>query len=139
MKTMTRYIVSSLFIVPLALSLSVGEGMARNQLGLTADDVKSVINDGSEGVQKCYRRHVKKQKNADGKFLLHLGVNPSGKVAEVEVEAPTIRGKKFERCVERVAKKWRFPKAGSGTDVTYPFLFVHGSRHARNTHRRSRR
>lgn len=80
MKTMTRYLLSSLFIVPLALSLSLGEGMARSHSGLTADDVKTVINEGSDDVRRCYRRHVKKQRGADGKFLLHLGVNPSGKV-----------------------------------------------------------
>ena len=69
---------------------------------------------------------------------MHLQVKANGKVAKVEVEAPTVRGKKFARCVTRVAKRWRFPKASGGTDVTYPFRFVYGRRHARRSHRRHR-
>lgn len=133
MTNTTRYLASCMFIIPLALGLSLGEVSARSYVELTADDVKAVISQGSEKVGQCYRRHAKKQKQADGKVALHLVVTASGKVAEVEVEAPSIRGKKFERCVTEVAKRWHFPKASGGTDVTYPFLFVHGTRHARHS------
>lgn len=133
MNKKSRYFIISLIVMPLTLALSAGDSHARTKVGLTADDVKEVISDQKDKVRRCYDRHAKRQRGASGKFNLFLAVNPNGKVADVEVDAPTVRGDKFSRCVTRVAKRWQFPEANGGTDVSYPFRFVHGySRKARS-------
>ena len=141
--TICRIIIASLLIVPLCLGLSIGDSTARSYVGLTADDVREVIGPQSRKVRRCYKRYAKKQRGVDGKVFVHLAVNPNGKVADVDVDAPTIRGKRFSRCVTKVAKRWRFPKASGGTDVTYPFRFLatptRRARHSRHKRNRSRR
>ena len=138
--TTARNIAISLALIPLVLSLSAGESHAGSYTTLTADDVKEVIGAQTAKVRRCYQRYAKRQRQADGTLHVHLQVQPSGKVAKVDVDAPSVRGKRFSRCVSRIAKRWQFPRASGGTDVSYPFLFVHGhTRHARNTSRKHRR
>ena len=126
--TKSRYFIMTLIAMPLTLALSIGNSEARPNVGLTSDDVKEVIGAQKDKVRRCYDRYAKRQRNANGKLHVFLAVNPNGKVAEVEVDAPTVRGKKFARCVTKVAKRWQFPKANGGTDISYPFRFLHGYR-----------
>jgi hypothetical protein len=37
-----------------------------------------------------------------------------------------------------VAKRWRFPEASGGTDISYPFRFLHGYSRRARSHRYKR-
>ena len=137
--TKSRYFVMTLIAMPLTLTLTAGDTQARTNVGLTADDVKEVISAEKDKVRRCYDRYAKRQRGADGKLNVFLAVNPNGKVAEVEVDAPTVRGKKFALCVTEVAKRWQFPKASGGTDISYPFRFLHGYKRQARSHRYNKR
>lgn len=137
MKTYRLIVLISLITVPLV----AGEALADRQTSLTAPQIQKVVRKGKSGVSRCYSLHAMKQKKADGRVTLHLGIRSSGKVDKIDIEAPTVHGKKFSRCVTRTVRKWRFPRAVTGTDVSYPFRFVHT--HARGAgpkrHRGKRR
>lgn len=135
----SRYFIMTLIVIPLALTLSAGDSHARSKVGLTADDVKEVIGAQKDKVRRCYDRYAKRQRRANGKLHVYLAVNPNGKVADVEVDAPSVRGKKFSRCVTKVAKRWRFPKASGGTDISYPFRFLHGYKRQARSQRYKKR
>lgn len=137
--TKSRYFVMTLIVVPLTLSLSAGDSEARAKVGLTADDVKEVIGAQKDKVRRCYDRYAKRQRRANGKLHVFLAVNANGKVSKVEVDAPTVRGKKFSRCVTKVAKRWQFPKANGGTDISYPFRFLHGYKRQARSQRYKKR
>ena len=108
------------------LLLSSGHALAgKKQTSLTQAQIREVIRKGAARVSRCYAVHAMKQKGADGRVRLQLVIRASGKVGSAKVEAPSVRGKKFKRCVVKVAKRWRFPKAAGETEVIYPFYFLH--------------
>ncbi len=115
------FLIVALMTVPLMSS----EAVAQKQVSLTQEQIREVVRKETSKVSRCYAKHAMKQKTADGKVELRLIIKASGKVGEIEVSAPSVRGKKFPRCVTNVAKRWKFPKAAAETEVIYPFMFVH--------------
>jgi len=113
-------------IIAVVLAAAALPGAARAETEqLSPDEVRRVVNAHAHEVRTCYEKHAMKQKEATGKVLLDLVVRASGDVSEVDVEAEGVRGRKFERCVESRASKWRFPESREATEVQYPFLFQH--------------
>ena len=109
----------------LSVTFAASTAISRGQTTLTQDQIREVVRKGTPAISACYARHAMKQKEADGKVQLQLVIKPTGKVASVEVEAPSVRGKKFERCATSAARRWEFPEAVSETEVIYPMYFVH--------------
>lgn len=112
-------------VVFLAVTFVASSADSKGQTNLTQDQIRKVIRKGTAAISQCYARHAMKQKQADGKVQLQLVIKPTGKVATVDVQAPSVKGKKFERCATNVAKRWKFPKAVTETEVIYPLYFVH--------------
>ena len=109
----------SLGIIALGLAIST---VAHAEL--TASDVKRVMTAHAGEVRKCYSLHAQDQDEATGKVVLDVGVQASGDVDKVEIDAPGVEGKAFPRCVRSKVMKWKFPK-NKGTVVTIPYRFHH--------------
>jgi len=93
---------------------------------LTAADVKQVMTAHAGEVRQCYVKHAQDQKGATGQVVLDVGVQPSGAVDKVDIEAPGVEGNAFPRCVRVKVMKWQFPE-NKGTVVTIPFRFYHAN------------
>ena len=97
---------------------------------LSEEEIKRVVAEHADDVKSCYAKHAVKQKRATGRVKLGLVVDADGTVRRpsIEVEAPGVRGKRFERCVEAKVADWRFPEAKGPTEILYPFYFQHTRR-----------
>ncbi len=125
-----------------ALMLSAAwsnEAHAETSTPLSATDIQRTMARHSASIQRCYVRHAMAQKGATGSVTLEMRVRMSGNVDRLKVEAPSVRGRKFEQCVRALMPKWKFPRSSSNTTVKYPFLFVHTyARGAGPVYRRTR-
>ena len=124
MKTLRNAFVAMLVALPLLASQAAAE---KRPTSLTQEQIREVVRKETTKVSACYAKHAMKQEDADGKVNLHLVIKASGKVGSVEVEAPSVRGEKFSRCVVDLARRWEFPEAAAETEVIYPFFFVHAN------------
>jgi len=114
---------------PIRPAIVVALGLAITSVAhadLTAADVKQVMTAHAGEVRQCYVKHAQDQKGATGQVVLDVGVQPSGAVDKVDVDAPGVEGTAFPRCVRSKVMKWRFPE-NKGTVVTIPFRFYHAS------------
>lgn len=63
-------------------------------------------------------------KGKSGRALLTVKIMPSGRVAEVDVDAPAFQGTRMANCLQDGALRWRFPAFQEGPlSYTYPFVF----------------
>lgn len=104
---------------------AMSEARAESRQPLTSAQIKQVMAKHAPKVRACYMEHAMNKEESLGKLTLELLVRAGGRVAAVEVEAPSAQGKELEKCVGRLAKRWRFPKSSYQTLVKYPMMFVH--------------
>ncbi len=96
---------------------NVGQFCAKN-------NIRSVVRRGSAAVKYCFEKELQINPSLSGKVVLQWTVNASGKVSKAYVSSTTLKNKKVESCMVRVAKRWRFeePKGGHCV-ISYPFTF----------------
>ena len=58
------------------------------------------------GVERCYRRHLKKDSAARGRVLVSFTVDPSGRARDGAARGITER---VDDCIEAQVRQWRFP------------------------------
>lgn len=110
----------------LLLCAGAGKALADRDL-LTQEEIKRVVADHAPEIRDCYERHGKQHRRATGEVNLGMVVEREGTVrrTSISVEAPGVKGDRFERCVVAKASQWRFPAKRSPTEFQYPFLFHH--------------
>ncbi len=121
----TSHIFTVVAVVGALAFILPSQAAANPKIGLTSQAIQRVVGKDVSKVRDCYTKHAMKQRGANGKVSLNLLIRGSGKLRSVKVDAPSVKGKKFERCVKQIAETWQFPKSGGSTEVSYPFLFVH--------------
>jgi hypothetical protein len=79
---------------------------AREQL--TPDVVLSTIRSRYiGGVERCYRRHLKKDATARGRVFVSFTVDPKGRAKDSEARGITDR---VDDCIAAQVARWQFPK-----------------------------
>ena len=58
------------------------------------------------GVERCYRRHLKKDAGARGRVLVSFTVDPNGRARDGAARGITER---VDDCIEAQVRRWRFP------------------------------
>lgn len=59
-----------------------------------------------------------------GRALITVKILPSGRVSEVDVDAPSFGGTRMSGCLQEGAMRWRFPAFQEGPlSYTFPFIF----------------
>ncbi len=104
---------------------SVHEARAERRQPLDSAQIRQVMSKHLSAVRKCYVEHSMPAKNAKGVVTLDMLVRAGGQVAAIEVETDGAKDVKFERCVSKLATRWRFPKSAYQTRVKYPMMFLH--------------
>lgn len=77
-------------------------------------------------VARCYRSHIKLDRQATGDLELYLVIARSGKVVYSEIRAPgvsTWRTLGLERCLKTEMATWRFPARRGFTNAVLPYFF----------------
>ena len=90
---------------------------------LSGDEVNQVVSENYQAIVECYMEHAAKQKSASGEVRVRWVVLKSGRVDNVKVEAPGVKGKTFAGCVTNEVESWRFREIAGSTEVEYPFTF----------------
>ena len=72
-------------------------------------------------VRACYERALKTNPSLEGRVVVGLRIEPSGKVSQVNVGG-SLRNKSVNACVRSRAARWRFANpSGKCADVQAPF------------------
>ncbi len=75
---------------------------------LTPDVVLSTIRSRYlGGVERCYRRHLKKDATARGRVFVSFTVDPKGRAKDGEARGITER---VDECIAAQVARWQFPK-----------------------------
>ena len=61
------------------------------------------------GVERCYRRHLKRDRSATGRVLVSFTVDPKGRARDGEAHGITER---VDDCIAAQVARWQFPKPG---------------------------
>ena len=93
--------------------------------GLTAAQIKSVVQKHIGAIRYCYERQLTANPNLYGKIKVEFVISPQGRVVTQNVKSTTMKNKMVEGCILRKIKRWNFPlpKGGSEVAVSYPFYF----------------
>jgi hypothetical protein len=59
------------------------------------------------GVERCYRRHLKRDASARGRVLVSFTVDPKGRARDGEARGITER---VDGCIAAQVARWQFPK-----------------------------
>ena len=90
---------------------------APGKLLLTPDLVVSTIRGQyMGGLQRCYRRHLKRDASASGRVVLSFMVDTDGRT--VEGDASGI-AEPVGECIEAQVARWRFPAPKQGDDARF--------------------
>ena len=81
---------------------------ARMRVQLTPDVVLATIRSRYlSGVERCYRRHLKKDSSARGRVLVSFTVDPKGRARDGEAKGITER---VDDCIAAQVARWQFPR-----------------------------
>ena len=81
---------------------------ARMRVQLTPDVVLATIRTRYlSGVERCYRRHLKKDSSARGRVLVSFTVDPKGRARDGEAKGITDR---VDDCIAAQVARWQFPR-----------------------------
>jgi len=106
-----------------------GEGTFRVEApaGIGKAAIKEVIARNRGQLRYCYERELATKPNLEGKLVLELVIDASGKVSDVSTRPEsTVQSDPLIDCVLTRAKGWVFPASGNVTTVVYPFIFKSG-------------
>ena len=85
-----------------------GEAYAEAAFGLTPDVVLATIRSRYiGGVERCYRRHLKRDASARGRVVVSFTVDPKGRARDGEARGITER---VDDCIAAQVARWEFPK-----------------------------
>jgi len=94
----------------------------------TAADIQRVVSAQRGSTQHCYERAVRQNPQLEGRVNLNLTIAPTGTVRRAECSDQSLGSRDVCECVERQARRWRFPEANDETRVSLPIIFrAHGS------------
>jgi TonB family protein len=105
--------------------ITLGEGDAEVEEGLTKEEVGRVIHQHMKEVRYCYESSMVRASKVDGRVVLDFTINGKGDVAKAKVSNSSLPDPALGECIQRRLRTWKFPnpKGGVNVDVAYPFIF----------------
>jgi hypothetical protein len=93
--------------------------------GLTAEQVRAVVERHRSAVQWCFEKELQKNPKLTGKVVVFWQIEAPGSVSTSRIKSSTVDSPDVEDCLSRQVKKWVFPSAANGqiTKVFFPFVF----------------
>ncbi|MCB9597111.1 MAG: zinc-ribbon domain-containing protein [Sandaracinaceae bacterium] len=90
---------------------------------LTSEQVRAVVSRERAGVQRCYETFARQSGQAPSLRLdVDVTVGASGTVTRAVTRGATFGD--VNDCVERTVRRWRFPRTGSVSQISIPFVFT---------------
>ena len=101
------------------------ESEAEIKGGLTADQIKNVVQKNIGSIRYCYERQLSAHPNLYGKIKVQFVIDSRGGIITQKIKSTTMNNPMVEGCILRKVKKWVFPQPKGGTEVavSYPFYF----------------
>jgi hypothetical protein len=90
---------------------------------LSGDDIGAVISPHFGAMRACYMRYANKQREATGHVELQLSISYRGKLWALKIKAPGVSGKRYEQCMRRIARRWRFAESDKETTALFPLHY----------------
>jgi TonB family protein len=96
---------------------------------LSRELVQRIIRRHRAQVRYCYERRLAEDPDLAGRVTLRIQIGPDGAVRAARIGGSTLGDAEVERCITRMARRWRFPppRGGGSVQVSYPFLFRNGA------------
>jgi TonB family protein len=96
------------------------------RVNLDADQgqVSKVLRDANPALNACYEVLLAKKKNARGRMVVVVDVEPDGKVSDARVEESELSSDEMEGCVLGRVRRMQFPPAAQPAQVKLPLVFV---------------
>jgi hypothetical protein len=83
----------------------------------------AVVRSRMTALKACYLSGSRGGASVSGKAVVSFAVLPSGRAADIKVEAPALEGTGVATCVSDAVSHWRFHRDAAAT-VSFPLLFV---------------
>lgn len=97
-----------------------GSNSARSEL--TGDQIRSVVTRNRSGVQRCYETEARRAGGAPTvRINAQVTIGASGTVQRVNAQGGSFGN--LGTCIERVVRRWRFPRSSGTTSTSIPFVF----------------
>ncbi len=98
--------------------------LSEENLGLTENEITSIMNSQRNSFFKCYTQLLQKEPTAHGDVSLSFTIENSGKLSVAEVTASSIPNKDFKNCLLEVLNRLEFkPFKGTPISTLFPLKF----------------
>lgn len=95
--------------------------------GCTVEGVQQTVRSKLEGIKRCYRKALTKNRQAAGKLVVEIQIDKTGRAKFLGVQKDEIGDEDFTRCVFAVLKPLPFPiPEKEPCIVVYPFALSAG-------------
>lgn len=89
--------------------------------------VLAVVHAGTESLQRCYERALKRRPDLDGRLTMRLAVSANGRVREALPRGLSAAlPEELVACLRTVSGQWRFPATGSALTFDVPLRLSPG-------------
>lgn len=99
----------------------VKQGKTTSSGDLDGDIARRIIRAHRNEIRSCYSKVLADKEGASGSIKLSISVGPTGTVASASTSDDTVGD--IASCIEKAAKRWKFPKASGVTIVSTSFTF----------------
>lgn len=111
---------SIIHLVPVPVQ---SQGPRQVQGGLTADQIRTVIQRNIGQVQRCYELLLRRQPTASGRVTVAFMIAPNGLVAGAALADSTLNDAPSETCIVDAVRTWVFPRPDPAGPVSVRFPF----------------
>jgi hypothetical protein len=93
---------------------------------ISKDVVRRVVHGHLMEVRRCYNLALAKNPHLEGRVTIQFMINEMGKVPKSIVQDNDTKDAAVGKCIADAAKRWTFPRGGSGgiALITYPFMLT---------------
>lgn len=95
--------------------------------GLSAEQLKRVVNSNKGALKNCYERSLKKGEASDSRDVrvnFKLTVGASGTVKNVQLSGEGAALDTLNGCLTQSVKRWVFPASNQSSNLEFPFVFT---------------
>ena len=103
-------------------SAKVKQGKTTSSGDLDGDIARRIIRAHRNEIRYCYSKVLADKEGASGSIKLSISVGPTGKVSSASTSDDTVGD--IASCIEKAAKRWKFPKASGVSVVSTKFTFT---------------
>ena len=106
---------------------SSGSGRSSGSDGLSAGQMKRIVNGNKAAMKSCYERSLKKGEapsTKDVRVNFKVTVGASGTVTRVSLSGEGARLSLLSSCLSQSVKRWVFPTSNRESSLEFPFVFT---------------